>query len=109
MIPLQAFFSSPLSNNKEYNLLLKASETEDKNAKAEVKKDVEQQVAEATKNVPKITTKGKFKVESQDGDWAFQPIGRIFWDNVSTDDDGSSAEEIELLKYKINEPEWYDE
>jgi phosphate-selective porin OprO and OprP len=79
--------------HEEYNLLLKASEAEDKNAKAEVKKDVEQQVAEATKGVPKITTKGKFKVESQDGDWAFQPIGRIFWDNIWTDDDGSSAED----------------
>ncbi len=85
---------------EEYNLLVNAAEAEDRSAEAikqevkeEVKKDVEKQVAEATKDVPKITTKGKFKVESSDGDWSFQPIGRIFWDQVWTDDDGSTSED----------------
>ena len=78
---------------EEYDLLVNAAKEEGEVTKKEVKEDVEKQVAEATKNVPKITTKGKLKVESQDGDWSFQPIGRVFWDNIWTDDDGSTSED----------------
>lgn len=51
---------------------------------------IDKAVAEKTKDFPKITTKGKFKVESQDGTWSFQPIGRVMWDAVSVDGDSDS-------------------
>jgi phosphate-selective porin OprO and OprP len=97
---------------EEYDLLLSASKGEGE----ATKKEVEKQVAEATKHVPKITTKGKLKIESQDGNWSFQPIGRIFWDSVFSDRDGSGIEatntelrrarlgfagQIKPIKYKL--------
>lgn len=57
---------------------------------ANIDEQVAKAVEEKTKNLPKVTMKGKFKVESQDGQHSFQPIGRIFWDYNSADDDGVS-------------------
>lgn len=51
---------------------------------------IEKAVAEKTKDMPKITTKGKFKVESRDGSWSFQPIGRVMWDALSVNGDSNS-------------------
>jgi phosphate-selective porin OprO/OprP len=81
--------------NDEYGLLVNASradteEVEGKSAKLEAK--VEAKVDEKTANLPKITTDGKLKIESGDGQFSFQPIGRIFWDSVWVDDDGNSGE-----------------
>lgn len=43
----------------------------------------------ATAPAVKITTKGKIKFEG-DG-WRFQPIGRVMWDAISTDEDSSGT------------------
>ena len=64
---------------EEYDLLVNAAKGEEKH------------VAETSKNLPKITTKGKLKIESQDGNWSWQPIGRIFWDTVFSDRDGGTS------------------
>ncbi|MFW5426057.1 MAG: OprO/OprP family phosphate-selective porin [Methylophagaceae bacterium] len=39
----------------------------------------------------KVTTKGKLKVESTDGNWSFQPIGRVMWDALSADADSNTS------------------
>ncbi|MBL4637733.1 MAG: porin, partial [Proteobacteria bacterium] len=45
--------------------------------------------------MPKITTKGKIKITSADGNWSFQPIGRVMWDAVHTDaDNGNSSDDV---------------
>jgi phosphate-selective porin OprO and OprP len=82
--------------HEEYNLLLNATEAEDKSAetikeevKAEVKKDVEKQVAEATKNVPQVKTKGKLEISSQDGDFKWRLGGRIMADVALYDEDNT--------------------
>jgi len=50
---------------------------------------------EAAPKMPKITTKGKLKIEGADGNWSFQPIGRIMVDYIDTDEDGSGAGNID--------------
>jgi phosphate-selective porin OprO and OprP len=74
---------------EEYELLANAAKADGEKVEGtinEMKADVDNK----TKDMPKITTKGKFKVASQDGDWEFQPIGRIFWDYIANDNDGGS-------------------
>jgi len=44
---------------------------------------------------PKITTKGKIKVQAADKSWSFQPIGRVMWDAIDTDEDNSGAKDVE--------------
>lgn len=44
--------------------------------------------------MPKITTEGKIKIESADGNYSFQPIGRVMWDAVSVDDDADGSKEF---------------
>lgn len=39
----------------------------------------------------KITTKGKLKIASTDGNWSFQPIGRVMWDAVAADADSNDS------------------
>ena len=75
---------------QNYELLVNAARA-DKEASEAVKTDV----ANVSKKMPKITTKGKIKVESADGNWSFQPIGRVMWDYVDTDEDGSGADEFQ--------------
>ena len=70
--------------SENYDLLANASKA-DKEAAESVKVDVEN----VTKTMPKITTEGKIKIESADGNWSFQPIGRVMWDAVSVDGDGA--------------------
>jgi len=75
---------------ENYELLTSASKA-DKEAAEAVKVDVEN----VTKTMPVITTKGKIKVESADGNWSFQPIGRVMWDAVNADaDTGDSADDV---------------
>jgi phosphate-selective porin OprO and OprP len=86
----------------EYELLVNAARADGEKVEGtvnEMKADVENK----TKNLPKVTTDGKIKIESADGSWAFQPIGRIFWDNVLSDDDGSGTEDSasELRRARI--------
>lgn len=77
----------------EYDLLRNAARADkDKLVAANqgIQKDLEKQITTTTENLPKVTLKGKFKIESQDGAHSFQPIGRVFWDSVWEDNDGSA-------------------
>jgi phosphate-selective porin OprO/OprP len=76
--------------SENYELLTNASKA-DAEAVEEVKNDLKTAKAE----MPKITTDGKIKIESQDGNWSFQPIGRVMWDAINTDEDGSGAEDFQ--------------
>ena len=78
---------------ENYELLVNAAKADKESSdatNAEVKADIEKVAATAAK-IPKITTKGKLKIESQDGNWSFQPIGRIMWDTVSADADSNNS------------------
>ncbi|MFT5425701.1 MAG: phosphate-selective porin OprO/OprP [Gammaproteobacteria bacterium] len=77
-------------SNDEYQLLTSASKADGEKVEGKLN-EVTADVKEKTKNMAKITTEGKFKIESQDGQHSFQPIGRIFWDAMNTDSDGSAA------------------
>ena len=76
---------------QEYELLVEASEEDNEKIKESIN-ELKNEVSKTTKDVPKITTKGKFKVASQDGSWEWQPIGRIFWDTVFADRNNSNLE-----------------
>jgi len=73
----------------QYKTLL-GSLSADSAPSAATEQAIDKAVAEKTKDFPKITTKGKFKVESQDGTWSFQPIGRVMWDALAVDGDSDS-------------------
>lgn len=75
---------------QNYELLVNAAKA-DKEAAEAVKTDVE----DVAKKMPKITTKGKLKIEDSEGDWSFQPIGRVMWDYVNTDEDGSGTDDFD--------------
>ncbi|MEX2525741.1 MAG: porin [Gammaproteobacteria bacterium] len=60
---------------EEYrSLKIAAAADEEKNEAAQA------EVEEKVKDMPKIETRGKFKVSSADGDWSWQPIGRVMAD-----------------------------
>lgn len=75
---------------ENYELLTNASK-----ADKEVVEDVVNKMNTAEKTMPKITTEGKLKFESADGDWSFQPIGRVQWDAISVDDDADGSKEFQ--------------
>lgn len=76
--------------SENYELLTNASK-----ADAEAVEEVKNDLKTAKSEMPKITTEGKIKIESQDGNWSFQPIGRVMWDAIDTDEDGSGAEDFQ--------------
>ena len=77
-----------------YELLANAAAA-DKEATEATTAEVKAEVKQATKDMPKITTKGKIKVTSADGNWSFQPIGRVMWDAVHTDaDNGVGSDDV---------------
>lgn len=75
--------------SEEYELLANASKADGEKVEGNIN-EMKAKVDKAVKKMPKITTKGKFKVASQDGNWEFQPIGRIFWDYIANDNDGGA-------------------
>lgn len=75
---------------EEYDLLKNAAKADGEKVEGNIN-EMKAEVEKKTKGLPKITTKGKFKVASADGDWEFQPIGRIFWDYIANDADGGST------------------
>jgi phosphate-selective porin OprO/OprP len=71
---------------EDYNMLKNAAAADQEKteaAQAEVKKQVE----EATANMPVIETDGKLVIADREGNWEFQPIGRVMWDAISVDND----------------------
>ena len=77
---------------QEYELLVEASKEDNEKIKESID-EINAEVKKTKKDSFKITTKGKFKVASQDGSWEWQPIGRIFWDTIYVDNDGGSLED----------------
>lgn len=75
---------------KDYELLVNAA-----NADKESIDAIDTKAQKAADTTVTITTKGKVKITSSNGDWSFQPIGRVMWDYIDTDEDGSSAEDVE--------------
>ncbi len=75
----------------EYGLLVNASRADAEKVEG-VTGELSAKLDKKTSGLPKITTKGKLKIESEDGLHSFQPIGRVFWDSVWVDDDGNSGE-----------------
>ncbi len=76
---------------QEYELLVEASKEDNEKIKESIN-EMKTGVNKTTKDVPKITTKGKFKIASQDGSWEWRPIGRIFLDTIFADRDNSNLE-----------------
>lgn len=70
----------------DYQLLANAAAA-DKEATEAQKAEIKKEVDEATANMPNITTDGKLVVADKEGNWEFQPIGRVMWDAVNTDGD----------------------
>lgn len=72
---------------EEYEMLVNASETDDtRQAKAL------EELVDKTHDLPSVSvSEGKYVFESADGRNSFRPIGRIFWDQLWTSDDGSAA------------------
>lgn len=77
---------------QDYNLLANAAKV-DKEAGEQTKAEVKK-VADTALKMPKITTKGKIQVESADGQYTFRPVGRLMWDYIDTDEDGSGQDDI---------------
>lgn len=76
---------------EEYDVLANASKADGEKVEGSIN-EMKADVAKKTKDMPKITTKGKLQIESADGSWAFRPIGRIMWDTFIADrDNGTSA------------------
>ena len=72
---------------EDYNMLKNAAAADQEKTEA-AQAEVKKQVAEATADMPKITTDGKLVVADREGNWEFQPIGRVMWDAISVDNDG---------------------
>jgi phosphate-selective porin OprO/OprP len=51
-------------------------------------------------SMPKIDTKGKLKITAADKSWSFQPIGRVMWDYVNTDEDDSGKADIDATELR---------
>lgn len=73
-------------SSQDYNLLANAAA-----ADKEALNALDTKADKAGESSVKITTKGKLKIASTDGNWSFQPIGRIMWDAVSADADSDDS------------------
>jgi len=97
---------------EDYNMLKNAAAADKEMAeadKAEMKKEVE----EATADMPVIETDGKLVVSDREGNWSFQPIGRVMWDAVDADADtdasGDDVQGTELRRARLGfEGDIYD-
>ncbi|MCX4192676.1 OprO/OprP family phosphate-selective porin [Methylophaga sp. OBS1] len=77
---------------QDYNMLKNAAAADKEMAEAE-KAEMKKEVEEATANMPEITTDGKLVVADRDGNWEFQPIGRVMWDAVNADADTDDSDD----------------
>jgi phosphate-selective porin OprO/OprP len=74
---------------------------------------MKKEVEEATANMPVIETDGKLVVSDREGNWSFQPIGRVMWDAVNadadTDDSSDDVKGTELRRARLGfEGDIYD-
>jgi len=72
---------------EDYNMLKNAAVADQEKTEA-AQAEVKKQVAEATANMPVIETDGKLVIADREGNWEFQPIGRVMWDAINVDNDG---------------------
>jgi phosphate-selective porin OprO/OprP len=72
---------------EDYQLLSNTVAADKEAAEAE-KAEMKQEVAEATANMPVFETNGKLVISDREGNWSFQPIGRVMWDAIDVDNDG---------------------
>lgn len=77
---------------QDYNMLKNAAAADKEMAEAE-KAEMKKEVEEATANMPEITTDGKLVVADREGNWEFQPIGRVMWDAVNADADTDDSDD----------------
>jgi phosphate-selective porin OprO/OprP len=77
---------------QDYDMLKNAAAADSEIAEAE-KAEIKKEVEEATANMPNITTDGKLVVADKEGNWEFQPIGRVMWDAVNTDADTDNSDD----------------
>lgn len=84
---MKKFFETQLQNGnitqQQYDDLIKALEKDNQ----AMEKQVDEKVSEATKDVPKITTKEKFAIESSDGNFEWGIGGRVMADVAFYDND----------------------
>ncbi|MCB2425807.1 OprO/OprP family phosphate-selective porin [Methylophaga pinxianii] len=81
-------------SNDDYQLLTNAAAADKEMAEAD-KEELKKEVETATADMPKITTDGKLVVSDREGNWEFQPIGRVMWDAVNADaDTGDSSDDV---------------
>jgi len=74
---------------QDYDLLANAAKADKESLEA-----IDTKAEKAADTGVKITTKGKIKIEDKNGDWSFQPIGRIMWDAIDTDEDNSGVNDF---------------
>ncbi len=76
---------------QNYELLANAAKADKESLDAVDTKvaNVEKKAKKAADNGVKIDTKGKIKISGNG--WTFQPIGRVMWDAIASDDDGLTA------------------
>ena len=74
--------------SQNYDLLIKAAKEDKESLNA-----VDAKADKVSESNVKVSTNGKLKVTSADGNWSFQPIGRVMWDAISTDDDASDSDD----------------
>ncbi|WP_439503190.1 OprO/OprP family phosphate-selective porin [Methylophaga sp.] len=84
---LQVLRDKGTISNDDYKLLTNAAAADKEMAEAD-KEELKKEVETATANMPVIETDGKLVVSDRDGNWSFQPIGRVMWDAISVDNDG---------------------
>lgn len=78
---------------EDYSMLQNAAAADKEMAEADKAEIKEEAVAAAKADMPKITTKGKIKIEDREGNWSFQPIGRVMWDAIDTDADTDNSDD----------------
>jgi phosphate-selective porin OprO/OprP len=77
---------------QDYDLLANAAAADKEMAEA-ANAEMKKEVADATANMPVIETNGKLVVSDRDGNWSFQPIGRVMWDAINVDNDDLHADD----------------
>lgn len=99
---------------EEYSLLKNAARADAEKNEA-IKQEVKDEVAEVTRDMPKITTKEKLKVESRDGNFAWGIGGRIqadaaFYDNddavTDNNTDFESGHELRRARLEMDGKLW---
>lgn len=89
---LQVLRDKGTISNDDYKLLTNAAAADKEMAEAD-KEELKKEVETATAEMPKITTDGKLVVSDREGNWEFQPIGRVMWDAVDADADTDNSDD----------------